>query len=417
MEEAIPLQTGANMRDRSGGKLWKWTIAATVLWGAACAAVGGAARGEDPPAAGPAAQTEAPSDPFAVPNGTPDELLKYIERLKHARPTSDSGEVEADFAKKQGEALLTAAGKILAGKPDQNQARAAVQYKLLALEILDGLGDPTAEKQLAALPAELAKAGYPALVREVRIALLWRRLKQADPTDKEAFAGLLGEVKTCLAEGALDRDAAHLAAQAAAATEQSGDNALAARTYAELATMLAKSEDRRVLRMATTMRGAARRLGLVGKPLALEGTTVDGKPLDWKRYAGKVVLVDFFATWCMPCRVEMRNIAESYDAYHARGFDVVSISIDEDRKALEDYLREHEHPWTVLLDESEAAGTDKSLATHYGIIGIPQTILVGRDGKVLALNVRGPQLGRELEKLLGRKGEKKEKRVTHEPGA
>ena len=173
------------------------------------------------------------------------------------------------------------------------------------------------------------------------------------------------------------------------------------RTYRELGKLVAASDNERVAGTAATMLGAARRLDLVGKPFVLEGSTVDGKPLDWKQYRGKVVLVDFFATWCGPHRDEMPDLMKCFDAYRRRGFDIVSISIDRDRKAIEDFVEQEKYPWTVLLDRNEARGTDQSLATYYGIFTVPQMILVGKDGKVVALNVRGPQLGKKLEELLG----------------
>ena len=74
---------------------------------------------------------------------------------------------------------------------------------------------------------------------------------------------------------------------------------------------------------------------------------------------------------------------------------MVSVSIDRDRKAIEDFVEREKLPWTILLDLNEARGTDKSLATYYGIFTIPQMILVGKDGKVLALNVRGPAAWQE----------------------
>ena len=89
-------------------------------------------------------------------------------------------------------------------------------------------------------------------------------------------------------------------------------------------------------------RGRAR-LGLVGKPLTLEGTTVEGKPFDWAKYKGKIVLVDFWATWCGPCR-KLVNIEKNYEAYHGRGFDVVGISVDRDRGELDKYLKETSTP-------------------------------------------------------------------------
>ena len=88
------------------------------------------------------------------------------------------------------------------------------------------------------------------------------------------------------------------------------------------------------------------------------------------------MLIVFFATWCGPCRDEIPNITKCYRAYGKRGFEVVGVSLNGDRKTIADFLDTEKYPWTVLLDRYAARGTDRSMATYYGLFTIPQMVLV-----------------------------------------
>ena len=140
-----------------------------------------------------------------------------------------------------------------------------------------------------------------------------------------------------------------------------------------------------------------------GEPApTFELATLDGTDMDLAQIAGenKIVLVNFWATWCQPCRLEMPQLERIYDEYHGQGLEILAISA-EDSSTIEAFLAEHPYSYPILVDP------DRLVSERYGIEAIPTTVLIDSEGEVIRVRTGlSPILEAEIKRLMERDDER-----------
>jgi thiol-disulfide isomerase/thioredoxin len=137
-----------------------------------------------------------------------------------------------------------------------------------------------------------------------------------------------------------------------------------------------------------------RRAELIGTRFPLDKTLP--RPLV-KRFAGKVVLIDVFATWCAPCLAELPRLKAFFEQHKAQGFEILGVSVDQDLAAFERYQKESSPPWPLMHDRAKGGISERA-----GTVDLPTYVLLGKDGKVISADLRGDGLYRKIEELLSR---------------
>ena len=136
-------------------------------------------------------------------------------------------------------------------------------------------------------------------------------------------------------------------------------------------------------------------IGKVAPEFSLPDTA--GVSVSLSDFRGKYVLLDFWASWCPPCRAEMPNLVKAYKDYKDKGFDIIGISLDSKADAWAKGVKDLNITWTQL---SDLKGWQNSGAALYGVNSIPHTVLVDKDGTIIAKNLHGQELEDKIKEVL-----------------
>lgn len=351
----------------------------------------------------------ADADLFKVPDGTDEKALHlFITRITQTPPESTTPEGDIDHYRRMDAAIA----EILKRDISEDLFANVAQLRFQIISILYEVGDKTALDREQAFLKELGESTRPSAKLLVQRAEMQIRLAKLAQDDAQTQQSLINDVTKILKDTSKEDDdtlqlGLDFAMDIGTALERI-NSPLTIPAYRQFSAALTSRNDVRLTRALNEINKIVNRLELPGKQISLQGTTITNKPFDISDYRGKVVLIDFWATWCKPCVQELPELQEVYRFYHDKGLEIVGVSVDTERNLLAKFIVEHHIPWVNLFEEEKEAGELNSIATKFGVGIFPTMMLLDREGKVVTVQIGGLQgtsnnttLQREIEKLLG----------------
>ena len=272
------------------------------------------------------------------------------------------------------------------------------------LQAKAALGEDNAQQKLVAWTARIKNIENKAVQNEVEFLQLEQQLLEADKIGFEEIDGLLEKSRLYCEANELEQKHLRLASltvQLINRIDRKSNTEEDAKTrtkyFETFGELFAKSDDKRLARYGKSLAktSSASSSNWIGKPLKLAGTNLSGVAMDWDSYRGKVVLVDFWATWCGPCRKSIPEIADLYNQLRDSGFEVVGVNLDADPETARKYTEENAMNWENLGGEEA-----KNAAENYGVSAIPTLMVIDPEGNIVAVDHKLAKIKPQITKLL-----------------
>lgn len=346
------------------------------------------------PVTSPSSGGIASADEFQIPaNADAEELLLYARRLMTDNDKSfDTEEEFKDWLRKMFQAVLTAADRVIAMEPENQFYLAACGMKGQVLAY-----QSTADTDVRKTFDDFIKwlESNKRVQDDEKGKIMTLALKGVAYQDKVAavirngaklddFMNVMKEIQSFITQNPDMADMVYdLIYPITIMAEMNDKPELPGEILGRFYNILKDSASPEHQAAAKGLEGPLRFAALKGQEMPIAGTLIDDKPFDPATIKGKVVLVNFWATWCAPCRMIYPEVLALYQKYQSRGFEVVGYSIDSDVNQLRKYVAENKIPWSILSEEISVENKHPSLREYYGISGVPTLILIGKDGKVI----------------------------------